>query len=372
MRTPDQLPRPVQNALLLCVTALALFSGGCGNKTDAEAATKPEEVLINVHVTPVYRGDIINVIEAVGSLEPVEEVMISSRVPGRIEHFELEVGDAVEADQVVITLEQQEFILAVEQAEAAFRTAKARLEGANLAWNRVKSLGAQDIASSEQLDTARNVVEIAESVVEEAKANLAVAQDQLTDSVIHAPFSGNVAGTMVNPGERVQPGQPLLHIVNLEQVEVDVTVSERRVSEVQLNQPVAVTVDGFPGRTFAGHVHRISPTIDPVSRTFVVTVQLPNNDAALRPGMFARTEIEVGRHEDTLLIDRKAIIEIGGELRVVRVRDGRAQRLEVAGGYQYGDIVEILDGLEIDDVCVTDGAFGIANGAAVSILDETS
>ncbi len=361
---------PSRSPALAVILATSLLFSGCGS--DSSAAPPPEEdtVSIGVRVVSVQRGDIISVIDAVGTLQAVQEATISSRVPGRVDALPFAVGDCVDTGDLLVRLEQQEFHLAVRQAEAAVGSARARLAGARLVHKRVDELRAQHIASTERQDAAATQLAIGQAGVREANAALDIAEDQMANSVILAPFRGDVARLDVNVGERITPGQPLLHLVNLDTVEIDVSVSEKRIQAVTLGQSVRVRVDGFPTQKFAGVVHRLSPTVDPVSRTFVATVQLVNPDHRLRPGMFTRVEIQVGEHVDALVIHRAGLLELTGALWAVRVRDGRAERVEVTPGFRYGEHVEIQAGLDLGDQVVTEGAYGLGNGAALHIIAD--
>ena len=349
--------------------ALAVLAGGCSGDSTAAVPENGEGVSIGVRVVPVRRGDIRSVVRAVGTLTAVREATVSSRVAGRIATFPLDVGDATEAGAVVVELEPEEFALAVLQAEAAVRSAAARLEGAKLLRGRTQELSSQSIASPQSLDMAANAESVAAAGVAEARAALAIARDHMAQSVIRAPLAGRVAHTHANTGEWIAPGQPLLHLVNLDTIEVDVTVSEKRIADIRAGQAVTVRVDGFPARTFSGAVHSLSPTVDPVSRTFTVTVRLENPEGRLRPGMFARVEIAIGQRSGTLILPRHALLEREGTLWAVRITSGRAERVSITPGYRYGDRVEVLDGLSEGDQVVIEGAYGLANGAKVHVTD---
>lgn len=353
------------------LAALASFVlSGCSGNSSAATPTEPDLVSIGVQVVQVQRGDIISVIKTVGTLQTVQEAAISSRVPGRIVAFPFEVGDRVAAGALLVSLEPQEFQLAVQQAEAAVGLAQARLEGARRVHKRMNELRAQNITSTEREDAVATELAIGQARVREARAALNIAKDQLAQSAITAPFAGDVAQTFAHVGERISPGQPLLHVVNLDTVEVDVTISEKRIVDVQLDQAVRVRVDGFPTEEFLGTVRRLSPTVDPASRTFIATAQLANPERRLRPGMFSRVEIQVGARQNALVVTREGLLEETGEFFAVRVRDNRAERVQVTTGYRYGNFVEVRGGLELGDRVVTEGAYGLANGAAVHIVAD--
>jgi len=129
-------------------------------------------------------------------------------------------------------------------------------------------------------------------------------------------------------------------------------------------------VDGYPESEFEGTIQKIQPAIDPVTRTFKVTLAMANPEGLLKPGMFARAQIEVGRHLGTLVIPKAASLEEEGKYYVVAVTEGRVNRVEITTGFLDGDKVEVLSGLSEGDQVVIEGAYGLAHGAAVRVSGD--
>jgi membrane fusion protein (multidrug efflux system) len=226
------------------------------------------------------------------------------------------------------------------------------------------------ISSQQRRDIARSTFEVAQASVKQAKADLGLAQHQLDNADVTTLFGGTVTHRYVDPGERVNPGQPLFEVAQIDSVEIEIGVSDRRFSDLALGQPVTLLVDGYPGHVFEGKVKNIQPTIDAMTRTFKVTVGLANPGELLKPGMFARAEIQTDYHPDALVMPRAASLEEEGKYFAVAVRDGKARRTEISLGFRDGESVEVLSGLEEGDRVVLEGAYALAEGAKVQVSGE--
>ncbi len=354
----------------LAVLCLGLCVFGCSSNSEKSAAASEPEFAVSVKVAPVVRSGIRSTIHAVGAVKALNQAKISAKVPGKVERILAEEGDDVEPGQTLLRLEKIDFVLTVRQAQAALAMAEANFSKVKTEWARAQELLEKGISSQQQYDLAKSAFEVAEATVKQAKADLGLAQNQLDNADVTTLFGGSVIRRYVDLGERVAAGQPLFEVAEIDPVEIEIGVSDKRFSEVKLNQPATVTVDGYPDIQFAGKAKRIQPAIDPMTRTFKVTVGVDNPEGLLKPGMFARTEIEVGEHPDALVIPKSAILEEEGKYFAVAVRDNRAQRVEIVPGFRDLDRVEVLSGLLEGDQVVTEGAYGLAQNAMVQVSGE--
>jgi membrane fusion protein (multidrug efflux system) len=180
-------------------------------------------------------------------------------------------------------------------------------------------------------------------------------------------MAGVVTRRAITPGELAAPGVPLFVVAQTGSVYVTLDLSETDLGQVRSGQPVALRVDAYPGRIFEGVVREVAPAGDPRTRTFKVKVVVPNADRALRPGMFARGEITVGRVVNALVIPRDAVSTDSGQPTVFVVVDGIARSRTVAIGPTYGPVVEIRGGLALGDSVIVSGQSGLTDGTAVTI-----
>ena len=373
MRRTVWLPRPsgllVSSLFLLCV----LFQQSSCSKSDeqvADASGGRAEFSVSVKVAPVVRSGIRSTIHSVGTVKALNQAKISAKIPGKIEHISAEEGDIVEAGQTLAKLEKTDLVLTVGQAEAALSMAEASFSKAKAEWARAQELFERGISSQQQYDLAKSGFEVAEASVKQAKADLGLARYQLDNAAVTTLFGGTVIRRYADIGERVSPGQPLFEVAQINPVEVEIGVSDKRFSELKLGQSVSIVVDGYPDREFGGTVKQIQPRIDPATRTFKVTVGVSNPDQLLKPGMFARAEMEIGYHPDSLVMPRAALLEEEGRYFVVAVRNKQAHRAEITLGFQDGDSIEVLSGLSEGEQLVLEGGYALAQGAAVRVSGE--
>jgi len=362
----------VAGFFFLVFAGVSFLFSGCSKKRDTVAAaseTAPE-FAVSVKVAPVVRSDIRSIIRAVGTVQALNQAKVSSKIAGKVEKVMFDVGDRVAGGSCLVQLEKTDMILTVRQAEAALQMAEANFAKAKTDWERAQELLAQGISSQQQYDLAKSSFEVADASVTQAVADLDLARNQLADANVTTLFGGSVIDRFVDLGERVSPGQPLFEVADISRVEVEVGVSDTRFSETRLGQDATISIDGYPNMEFGGKIIRIQPAIDPATRTFRVTIGVANPEEVLKPGMLARAEIEVGLHSDALIIPKSASIEEEGKYFVVAVRNGKVDRLEITSGFRDGEKVEILSGLREGDQVVVEGAYGLAQGAAVRVIGE--
>ncbi len=354
MRNPRRL---LPTALYAALTAL-----GCGGEAEQlEDATRP------VVVVPVAVAAIEERIEGSGELQAKERAELASEVDGVVTELAVDEGDRVEAGALLLAVDPEKRGLAARNSRAQLADAEAALAEAGREQQRVLVLHEKGIASDALRDQRTTGLERARSMVEAARAGLGVAERALRDASVRAPFAGWIARRDVSRGEYVRPGQPLFELVALDPIEVEFSVAERDSARVHLGQRVAVKVAPYPEESFQGEVTVISPTLDPKTRTLRVQASIANADGRLRPGLFARTDLGIARREGALLIPEEAVLQRSdGEVVFVANPDDHARRVVVKTGLQRGGQVEILEGLDADDVVIVRGHAALVDGTPVS------
>ncbi|MDI6828360.1 MAG: efflux RND transporter periplasmic adaptor subunit [Armatimonadota bacterium] len=236
----------------------------------------------------------------------------------------------------------------VEQAEEALRIAQANRGQKELRLEEIKS---------------------ARAGVAQAEANLAYARQQLENASIRTPISGTISKRMTEPGQMATPGVPLIEIVALNTVYFDASVSEIDIEKIKVGQPVQVKVDAIPNRTFMGSVLKILPTADSSTRQLRVWISVPNLRGEIKPGMFARGEIRVGRHNNTIIIPKDALMIDGGGYTVYQIVDSVAHLRKVQVGFMTRDEAEILSGIRSGDQIVVSGQDKLSDGVKVHVVN---
>jgi len=402
--------------LALTVLVCLPFIAGCGDKSSANIKQSDPER--EVAVVPARKGDLAEIFSLTGTLLAAQQVKITSKIPGRVEKVSVEEGTPVKVGDVLIKLEQRELLLAVKQAEAAVATAeaglakvlagtrkekidqaeavlaqaKANVDICKISFERMNNLLkdrsiprtkydeakarydaalAQYKSAQAQLEMAKTGatkedIDIARAQVGQAGAALATARRQYQNATITSPIHGVVAHKNVEPGEVVSPpmmpGKALLDLVDMRYLKTVVNVSEKRVKAVRLGQEAIITLDGFPGEIFPGKISRISPVVDPRSRTFKAEVLIKNPDNRLKPGMFARVQLVLNKQTDIVKVPLEAVTGVEEGKVVFLALNGNAKAQPVTLGISDGVYVEVISGVNAGENVIVEGNLGLEDG----------
>ncbi|MBE0486690.1 efflux RND transporter periplasmic adaptor subunit [Marinobacter sp.] len=300
-------------------------------------------------------------IKAVGSVTAINGIEVANEVPGVIESIDFESGDAVQKGDILIRLDA-----AIDQA--ALRTRRAEAQLAEQEFKRISDLLPKRAVSQSQYDESKANYDAARARVNEAEA-------QLSKKVIRAPFDGNLGIRMVDQGEYIATGTPIVEINMLHPIYVDYTLSEKYLPNVDRGYPVTVTVAAAPDRQFKGEVSAINTSVNPETRTVRIRATLDNEDSKLRPGMFASILTGQPRDNEVVTLPRTAISynTYGNFVFVVEENDeGQliVNRRSVSTGEVRNQRAAILSGLEAGETVVAKGLLRLRAGERVEIQDE--
>ncbi len=334
---------------LIPIIILTLAAGGCGRKTDAVTST-PE---IPVKVTTVQKGDLGEIFVTTGALEANQEVSISPKVSGRVAKVHVKMGDYVEANQVLVELEQDDYEIGLASAEAAYKMSKETFE-------RQKKLYTERLISPQEFEGAQTEFQIKEAAYKQAK-------NQLENTKIRAPFSGQIGFSNATLGGMVSPGTLLLSVVDLSTVLVTINLSDSYISQAKIGQTAEVRLSSFPGQNFNGKVAQIAPAADKTSKTFPVKIVLDNSSRRFKAGMLAEAKLSFNQRDDVLKIPAEAIIDEIGTKAVYVVEKDTARRRIVTPGISDGKMVEILSGLGENEFIVILGQNNLEEGSKVVV-----
>ena len=218
-------------------------------------------------------------------------------------------------------------------------------------------------------------VDSAEAEYEIANARLDPARLQLDRTVIRAPFDGLIGPRMVSPGERVSPGgergpdgggaeaSGLARLDSFDEMELIFIVPETVMALVQNGLPVSLRVAPFPGETFAGEIHFVDPRVNATSRRVLVKARIPNPDQKLRPGLFAKLDVEVARRTEALMVPEQSVMYGRDGTYVWRVVDDQAERVPVELGIRQPGRVELRSGVRAGDRIVSAGTHKLRPGS---------
>ena len=370
---------------------LALSISRCSKSDTAQA--RSEETARPVAVALVQKGSVRRAVDVVGTLAAVDQVTISSEADGKVRAILADMGDRVRAGQVLIQLdnEKQQYSLDQEQAVLArtlaqygapdpqhlpeiektpdVQKANADLVQATQAFERASELIKRTLISQQALDDAKATLESMRASydaslqnarnlrasIQAAEAAVKLAARQVRDTEIRAPFDGYVERRLVNLGELVKAQMPVMAIVRLDPLKVTGEIPEKMAPWISVGLPVELHVDAYRDRTFTGKVTRISPAVNAATRAFAFEAAVPNADALLKPGTFARAHIESGKVDDLLTLPYAALQYRYGVNRVFVVAGDRLAMRELQVGERLGERIEITSGVtEGERVAVTD------------------
>jgi len=337
-------------AVLVLSLPLALPAGPAMAQGAGDGAPPPMPVeAATVTPTPLTRT-----VQAVGSLRSGESVMIRPEVAGRVAEIGFDEGGAVEAGQVLVRLDA-----AAEQARVASAEAQ-------LALSRANYVRAQELARKNNVSQA--ALEEAASRMRVDQAAVAVARTALEKMEIEAPFAGVVGLRQVSVGAYVAPGQDLVNLESLHPLKVDFRVPEVFAAQLSPGQTVEIDVDALPGEPVRGEVSAIDPRVDVNGRSLMLRAVVPNPDASLKPGMFARVTLVLEEKPDALMVPEQALVPKGKAQLVVRIEDGKATYTPVRIGQRQDGLVEIVDGVKAGDQVVTAGQIKLQPGKPVQVM----
>jgi len=327
-------------------------------------------------------GAVSEAVTLVGSLRAQEQVDVNPRVSGRVKTVLVDIGDRVQAGDLLAEIEDDELLQQLQQSDAALDVNRAMveqrvLELRNQEVNLERARGLQDsgLMSAEELEQAQTRFDVAQAQVNLARAQqgqseashreLQIRHDQMS---ITAPMSGFVGRRWIDRGASVNSNTPIVTIVNLTTLELVAAVPEREVAKVETGASGTVYVDALPGEHFVGRVARISPLLDPQTRTAQVEVVVANTDGRLRAEMFARVELSLGSNREALRIPRQALVVRGQDEGVFVLRDEVAYFTEIRTGLAEADWIEVTAGLDPGDTVATMGANLLRDGDPVQII----
>lgn len=363
---------------------------------------KSGEKTYQVQAEKVEKSDITAVVTASGRIVPRTDVKISAYVPAKITKLPVEEGDMVEEGQLLVQLDDTQYRAAVNQAKAQLASAKASLEQARLVFKRQKELFEKKLSSEEQYDMAKTELDLAKARYQQAVAGLDQAKYNLSKTTMTSPMAGVVTSLNAEVGEIVMigtmnnPGTVIMTVSDMSEIETEVEVDETDIAQVKIGQEAEIEIDAYPDTTFRGKVTEIGHTArisglgsqDQVTN-FLVKIMLLDEVPSIRPGMSASVDITTDFREDALNVPIQAVVmreekadtlmakkekkegtlasvdslskkvnkkdkkkkkEIEG---VFVVEEGRAKFVKVNTGIADQQNIEIVSGINDDDMVVT-------------------
>jgi RND family efflux transporter MFP subunit len=337
--------------------ACTLLLAGCADQGDSQVAATPTvaaDAALQITVVPVSARPTQRLLKFVGTLFGNEEVTLSSQVEGQITALHADLGDQVQGDAVLLDIDDLSM-------RAQLREIEARLQKARADEARGRELLRGNIISVQEYESMQTAVAVAEAQLDSLNVSLHHRR-------VRSPLHGSVVKRLVSVGEYVRPGTPLFDLVDDDPLVLRGDVPERFAQEIAVGQPVQIKVDAYPDTVFDGRLVRVSPAANAENRSITVEAEVPNPARQLKAGFFASANIVTRADDQALVVPETAVLSFAGVTKLFVVRDDVAHERHVRVGTrdEHG-LVEVLEGLHLDELVATSGLAKLEDGMAVAV-----
>lgn len=343
-----------------------LACGGGPSSTPAAVvppvALGPEDVAVAT-MGPISAGPRIS-----GTLEAAEKAVLRAEVGGTVLVVAVEVGQRVNRGDVLARVEDTSVKEALTSANAALAASEQDVAVAEREAARARRLVEAGAMAARDQEGAERGVAGAKAALEAARARVVQAREQLESTTVRSPLAGVVAERAVGEGDVVAPGSPLFTVLDPATLRLEGAVPADAVAALRVGAPVTFTVQGHPGRTFAGTIARVAPAVDAATRQIPVIVDVPNPEGVLLAGLFAEGQVATEQKEG-LVVPADALAEAAGKTTVARVANGKVESVAVEVGLRdpATERVELTSGVQAGDTVLVGAARDVPAGAAVSL-----
>jgi membrane fusion protein (multidrug efflux system) len=327
-------------------------------------AAPPESVSSAVAREEKWQGTIT----AIGSVTAVQGVTVTPELAGIIREINFESGAVVAKDALLVRLDTS-------TEKAQLHALEAQEELARLTLARERTLRTQNMVPQSELETAEATLKQAQGM---ADATRAIIQKK----TILAPFAGRLGIRLVNLGQYMDTGKPIVSLQSLTPIYADFSLPQQELARLQTGMRVRVTTDAYPVRQFEGALTAINPDLDAQTRSVGLQATFENAEQLLRPGMFARVEVLLPEEKPVLVIPATSVLSApyGDSVYVIESKPGKdggkpelaVRQQFIRTGRAQGDFVSVESGLKPGERIVSAGIFKLRNGMSVIENNELS
>jgi RND family efflux transporter MFP subunit len=389
----------------VAATIWALAAVAACSKSSSAQARAADVAPTSVQAQAVREDVVRRNVDIVGTLAAADEVVVSAETDGTVSRILADLGDRVHAGQPLVELDREKRQYSLDQQKATHaralanygaaesgqlppieqtpdvQKAAAELEQAKQTYERTLMLQQRQLVAQQLLDDAKATLQAKQAgydsalqngrnlraEIDVANASMKLADRQLRDTFIRAPFDGYVQKRLVSQGELVKAQAPVMSVVRIDPMKVEAEIPERMAPWIKTGSPIAVNVDAYPDRTFTGSLTRISPAVNTQTRAFSFEGRIPNSDGLLKPGTFARVHIETAREEKVVTVPYASLQYRYGVNRVFVVNGDALAVRELKVGDRLGDRIEVLSGVKAGDQIVVSDVEKLTDGMKVNV-----
>lgn len=353
--------RILSKATILILLAAGLLS--CSENGGGEEETTNENAvrLVPVETVEVVNGSFDDYIRLTGTVEALEDATISSETSGRVLSIK-DRGAYVQKGETIAQLDDR-------LIEAQYNAAKAAYDFARDTYQRLESLYADSIVTTQDFENAR-------TQLDQARSQFNQAEKQLEDASISAPFTGRIESRMINTGELINPGQPVARLVSSERVRIVTGIPERYTGEIMEGTEVDIFLRALGTGAIRGNITYAGNVIDPETRTYAAEIEIDNADRLVKPDMIADLQIKRATLDGVVLLPRTAVLrnEEGASVFRSSQENGRkiAELVSVETAAASGPVIQIISGIEMGDEVVVSGMRTLSSGDELNVLNTST
>ncbi len=330
--------------LTAAVVIIALFNA-CNSNKNADTDKKNEKTTIKVQ--QVFQKEIDEVYDYTAIVQAEAVNNIAPTIPGRIDKIYVEVGNHVSKGQLLIQMDAN-----------ALTQAKSKLDNLKTTFKRIDELYKVGGVAKADWEAQQTALDVAQTAYENLKDN----------TQLISPISGVVSLRNYDSGD-LYAGNPILQVQQIRPVKLRINISEMQYTKIKEGMEVKVKIEVYPEEEFSGKISLIYPIIDSRTHTFSVEITIPNADEKIRPGMYAKATINMGKNKHVLIPDISIVKQQGSGDRYVYVyKDGKVSYNKIVIGKRIDDMYEIISGVEDGDFVATTTLSKLNNGMEVELV----
>ena len=360
-------------SVVLAVVVVVGLHSRVAAETRLQAITVQASVP-SVNVTHPHGGQRAQELVLPGNTQAFIDSPIYARTNGYLKRWYVDIGARVSKGQLLAEIETPELDQQLRQASAELATAQANLNLSQITSERDQNLLKTHSVSTQERDNAVNAYAANQATVQSNQANVARLEQLQAFEKVYAPFDGIITARSTDVGALIDAGanapKELFHIASTNRLRVYVAIPEVYSLAAHSGGSADLTLDEYPGQTFHGTLVRNSNSIDAVSRTLLVEVDVDNARGQLMPGSYVQVHLKLPEGAQSLVVPANALLFRKEGLQVGVVRDGKAELVRVTPGHDYGDSMEIVSGLQPTDNVILSPSDSLTSGTPVQINSQ--
>jgi RND family efflux transporter MFP subunit len=363
------------------IVVVGVLASGIWTRVKARATLRTETdqmALPTVSVIQPERSAPAQDLVLPASVQPYINAPIFARTNGYLKRWYVDIGAHVKKGQLLAEIETPEVDQQLRQARANLATAQANLALSKITATRYRGLLASNAVAQQDADNATGAFNANRAIVQSNEANVSQLEQLQSFEKIYAPFDGVITirntdvGALITSGSSGGPSTELFQIAQPERLRVYVSVPEAYVVAARPGLTASLTFAAFPGRRFQGKLVRTAEAVDPVTRTLLVEIAVPNPSGTLYSGSYAEVHLNVPNSASTYIVPTNALLFRKEGLRVVTVKNNKAALLPITPGRDFGDRMEVVAGLSANEEIVVNPPDSIVEGESVRVVQDNA